>query len=148
MVSICHLEKCFWKLNLTYMHRRWNYLADQARLLACLLACVCVCVCVCVQNLQNKPRPWLDGLTQFSYEHFFKKFENILTCFFSESFRQGYTWAKDFTISKNSPLVGLLLNGGKYARETMFETVARIKRSWSSFSIFPFSADNSTLASL
>ena len=159
MVSICHLEKCFWKLSLTYMHCRWNYLVDQATLLAWLHLCVCVCVCACVRVCvcvclcvckiwKNKKRSWLDGLIHFSYQHFLKLFENILTCFFSESLRKGCTSTKDFAISKNSPLVGFLLNEGKYAREVISKTVARIKLSWSSFGIFPFLTDNFTSASL
>ena len=145
MVSIYHLEKCFWKLSLTYMHCRWNYLVDQATLLTWLHVCVCVCVC---KIWKNKKRSWLDGLIHFSYQHFLKLFENILTSFFSESLRKGCTSTKDFAISKNSPLVGFLLNEGKYAREVISKTVARIKRSWSSFGIFPFLTDNFTSASL
>lgn len=51
--------------------------------LSCLNVYVCVCVsvwprCVWPRSLQNEPRPWLGGLTHFSYKHFWKNLKIYL----------------------------------------------------------------------
>ena len=86
--------------------------------LSCLNVYVCVCERVtkmCMTKISSKWTKtlvrWTDSLLIYAL---LKKSENILTCFFSGSLRQGYTWINDFAISKNSFLFDFLLNQMHY----------------------------------